>query len=553
MDAVYIVLLFLLFIAASNLLVRFIPLPLPLLQIAFGAALAIVPDSGIHISLDPSLFLLLFIPPLLFSDGWHISRRAFFQEKANILMLALGLVFFTVLGAGYFIHWLIPVISLPMAFALAAVLSPTDAVALGAITGRMHIPTRLMNILRGESLLNDASGLVAFKFALAAAMTGVFVLHQAAISFVLISVGGLLVGVVLSILVSWVRYRFILWKGDLGSTHIVLSLLLPFGSYIIAEHLDVSGILAAVAAGIMMNYTTFNRESSLTTRIQSVAVWGMIEMTFNGAIFILLGVQLPDILRQAPLDVAEAHASSVWTIIWYVMAITTALFVLRFVWIWLVLKLFKIRDLVFRKELQPPVPLKLILITTMAGVRGALTLAAVLSIPLAMPDETDMPARNLTIFLATGAIILSLVVASVGLPFLLKNFKLPGKNKATIEEEMAQIAVANAAIDTLKEIMHSDTVQQAEDSAMRTSLCESLIRYYERKIAMLDEDEATHTLARHASEAQRDYELHAIRSERKALVHLYDTNQISNKTLSALTKDADLREGAITGADIGHF
>lgn len=553
MVAVYIVLLFLALIAVSNILVRFIPLPLPLLQIAFGAALAILPDSGVHISLNPELFLLLFIPPLLFSDGWHTSRKAFFQEKQSIFMLAFGLVFFTVLGAGYFIHWLVPVIPLPLAFALAAVLSPTDAVALGAITGRVHLPLRLLNILRGESLLNDASGLVAFKFALAAMMTGVFVFRDAAVSFVVIAAGGLLVGVALSILVSWVRYRFIVWKGDLGSTHIVLSLLLPFGSYMLAEHLGASGILAAVAAGIMMNYTTFNRDSSFTTRIQSVAVWGMIEMTFNGAIFILLGVQLPDILRKAPLDVAEAQVGSVWTIIGYVLAITAALFVLRFFWVWLSLKLFSLRDYLLRKQPQPAVSFRLILVTTLAGVRGALTLAAVLSIPLLMPDGTDLPARNLVIFLATGTILVSLIVGSAGLPFLLKNLKLPGKSRTLVEEEIARTTMALAAIDAISTLMQSDEVQQSEDREVRILQCENIIRFYERIIAMADEDASISAPAIRTTEAQKEYELLAVRSERDALIALYDADQINNRTLSALIRDTDMREGAITGVDIGHF
>lgn len=542
-----------LIIGVSNVLVRVIPLPLPLLQIALGAALAALPDSGIHISMNPSLFLLLFIPPLLFSDGWHISKQAFAQEKTNILMLALGLVFFTVLGAGYFIHWLIPVIPLPVAFTLAAVLSPTDAVALSAITGRLTMPSRLMNILRGESLLNDASGLVAFKFALAASLTGVFVFKQAAVSFVIISVGGLLVGVLLSALVTWARNLFISWKGDLGSAHIVLSLLLPFGSYIIAEHLEFSGILAAVAAGIMMNYTTFNRRCSLTTRIQSVAVWGMIEMSFNGAVFILLGFQLPDILRKAPLDVLEAQVHSVWEIIWYVVAITTVLFVLRFVWIWVSLKCFALRDIMLRRDRDRSATFKLILVTTMAGVRGAVTLAAVLSIPLLLQDGSDFPTRHLIIFLATGTILLSLLVASIGLLFLLKGFKMPARTKAAIEEEMASVATANAGILAMRNVMQSNTVQGAEDRDVRLKLCESIIQSYQTRIDRLNEDAAISGPAAHASALEKEYQLLAIHSERNELIGLYDGKQIGNGTLETLSRDIDFREGALTGVNIEHF
>lgn len=554
MDTVYIVLLFLLFIGVSNILARFIPLPLPLLQIALGAVVAIIPDSGAHhISLNPSLFLLLFIPPLLFSDGWHISRRVFAQETGNILMLAMGLVFFTVLGAGYFIHWLVPVIPLPAAFALAAVLSPTDAVALSAITGRLHMPARLMNILRGESLLNDASGLVAFKFAIAAALTGVFVLKDAAVSFVFIAAGGILVGVVLSVLVSWLRYRLIKLKGDLGGAHILMTLLLPFASYIIAEHLNFSGILAAVAAGIMMNYTTFTRGSALQTRIQSIAVWGMLEMVFNGAIFILLGLQLPEILRKAPLDVVEANASSIWVIVWYVLAITIALFILRFVWIWLSLQIIAFKNFVLRRKPGAPITLKLILITSFAGVRGAVTLAAVLSIPLSMGDGSDFPTRNLIIFLAAGTILLSLLGASIGLPFLLKNLNLPVKSKAALEEEMAQVAVAEAGIASMQELMLSPAVQEAEDKDVRIGLCNAVIKFYQLRIAALDTDEAVSAPAMLATQVEKEYQLLAIRNERHEMAKLYEANKISNYTLRRLTQDVDLREGALTGVDIESF
>lgn len=553
MDIVYLVLLFLLLIGLSNLLVRFIPLPLPLLQITVGATLALFPESGVHISLNPELFLLLFIPPLLFSDGWHISKSAFFKEKESILMLALGLVFFTVLGAGYFIHWLIPVIPLPVAFALAAVISPTDAVAISAIAGRLRMPGRLLNILRGESLLNDASGLVAFKFALAAALTGVFVLKDAAVSFVFIAAGGLLVGIVLSTLVSWIRFRLVRWKGDLGSAHIILSLLLPFGSYIVAEHLGFSGILATVAAGIMMNYTTFNRERSLTTRIQSVAIWGMLEMSFNGAVFILLGVQLPDILRKAPLDVIEAQVNSTWMLVYYVLAIMLVLFALRFVWIWASLKVFALRDRALRRSPGPPVTLRLLAVTTIAGVRGAITLAAVLSLPLAMSDGTPFPTRNLVIFLAAGIILLSLIIASIGLPLLLKNLSTPEKSKATIEEEMARVAITNAGIAALKDLMQSDTIQHDKDRDMHLACCQQIIDAYQLRIETLSDNEVSRQAALHISQADKRYRLLAIHSEREALIKLYDSRQISNHTLEILSKDADLREGALSGVNIQHF
>ncbi len=240
MQTVYTVLTLLLVVGATRLAAQLLPLPLPLIQIAAGALLAL-PSLGLHIALDPELFLFLFIPPLLFVDGWRIPKREVWRMRWPILMMAFGLVFFTVVGAGYFIHLLIPEIPLAASFALAAVLSPTDALAVSAIT-QGRLPKRLMHLLEGEALMNDASGLVAFKFAIAAAMTGVFSLVDASLNFLLVAVGGLAIGVFLSWSLGRIRAWMISRGWDDPATHVVLMLLLPFASYMVAEHLGVSGI-----------------------------------------------------------------------------------------------------------------------------------------------------------------------------------------------------------------------------------------------------------------------------------------------------------------------
>src|SRR5690606_6654672 len=193
MTEVTIVLVFLLAVVASGFLSRLLRnrLPLPLLQIGIGAGLS---SFGFDVAFEPHLFLLLFIPPLLFLDGWRIPKGAFFQDWKPILTLAIGLVVFTVLGMGWFIHWLVPVIPLAVAFALAAILSPTDPVAVGAMTATAPMPSRLLHILEGESLLNDATGLVCFTFAVAATMTGTFSLANASLSFLFVAGGGVAVG-----------------------------------------------------------------------------------------------------------------------------------------------------------------------------------------------------------------------------------------------------------------------------------------------------------------------------------------------------------------------
>lgn len=254
MATIGIVLAMLAAVVFSGIIVRALPLavPTPLVQIALGAAIAVTTSHAVR--LDPEIFFLLFVPPLLFLDGWRIPKEGLQRDKGMILQLALGLVFCTVLGMGWFIHWMIPSMPLAVAFALAAIVSPTDPVAVSAITERVPISRRVMHVLEGESLLNDASGLVCFRFAVAAAVTGTFSLPDAALTFVRLAVGGVAIGAGLTLAVmyakSWISQRF----GEESGSQVLISLLIPFAAYLLAEHFECSGILAAVAAGIAMSY-----------------------------------------------------------------------------------------------------------------------------------------------------------------------------------------------------------------------------------------------------------------------------------------------------------
>ena len=332
MHAVETVLLVLLLGALTGIVARYIrAIPLPLIQIALGALIA-WPQAGLHIAFDPELFLLLFIPPLLFADGWRIPKREFFALAKPILLLALGLVLFTVLGLGYLIHWMIPEIPLTVAFALAAVISPTDAVAVSAITRNLGMPEKTMHVLEGESLLNDASGLVALKFAVAATLTGMFSWGEVAKEFTWMAVGGLGVGAAIGWGFSHARGTITRRLGDVAATQMVLLLvLLPFAAYIVGEKIGVSGILAAVAAGIATNFADLERSSYISERMQTAGTWSMVEASFNGAIFLLLGLQLPSIIG-VPLHQA---GHDWWILVGYVAVISVALLLMR--WIWLVL------------------------------------------------------------------------------------------------------------------------------------------------------------------------------------------------------------------------
>ncbi len=546
MHTVEIVLLLLTLGAVSGLAARYVPaVPLPLLQIALGAALS-WPEAGLHVRFDPELFLLLFIPPLLFADGWRIPKRELFTLRRPILTLALGLVLFTVLGLGYFAHWMIPELPLTAAFALAAVLSPTDAVAVSAITRRLGMPEKTRHILEGESLLNDASGLVALKFAVAATLTGAFSWAEAGRSFILIALGGLAVGAAAGWAYARARATITRRVGDVAATQtVLLMMLLPFAAYIVAERLGVSGILAAVAAGITTNFADLERSEAIAERMQAQITWTMVESSFNGAIFLLLGLQLPAIIGEGLTHGPHAW----WLLLGYVLAISAALIVLRAIWLALAVR----RSLLAarRSGQMPEQPsLRLMGATALAGIRGAITLAGALSIPLLLPDGSPFPGRELLVFLATGVILVTLVAGSIGLPLLLAGIQQPAEPPHAREERLARIAACEAAITSLKKAGDADTTPpDAEWQARRDEAVGLVARDYRRRIDTLDDtDEGTearakeHVARRRAHVMELELRLTGLRAERAELYRLRRAHRINDDSLRALVQEVDLAE-----------
>lgn len=299
------ILLLILAVSLSGVLAGLFPfkMPLPLVQIGLGIFLACI---GTKMELEPELFMLLFIPPLLFEDGRKTKLTNFIKRIREIIGLALVLVLLTVIGIGYLLYWLVPNISLPAAFALAAVLSPTDAVALGGIVGHGKIEKTKLEILEGESLMNDASGLVSFKFAILVAVGALeFNLFNASLSFVIVAIGGLAIGVIVTWLYSKLLAMVNEWNNNEPTTQIALYCLLPFIAYLTAEHMGTSGILAAVSAGMTVTQTGLIRTASLTARLQSYSTWSMLTFLFNGFVFLILGLQIPKILSDTFYEVSK--------------------------------------------------------------------------------------------------------------------------------------------------------------------------------------------------------------------------------------------------------
>src|SRR4051812_18105446 len=330
MELFLIVLLLLATIGISNFVNHFVPfIPVPLFQIALGVLLVVFP-LGIHVPMEPELFFVLFIAPLLFHDGKNVSRHALWKLRKPILLLALGLVFVTVFAIGYLIYWLIPSIPLPAAFALAAILSPTDVVAVSAISSRVKIPQTIMHLLEGEGLMNDASGLVAFKFAVAATVTGVFSLAEASWSFLVISIGGMVAGAVLSFLIIQLKI-FIRRLGMEDVTiHMLIQLLPPFVIFYLAEHFHLSGILSVVIAGIVHTiYRDRDQSPAMKLQLVSHSTWTVLIYILNGLVFVLLGLQVPDVISEIFKDPLFNN----WEVSKYIFIIAASLFILRFMWI----------------------------------------------------------------------------------------------------------------------------------------------------------------------------------------------------------------------------
>lgn len=543
METVSIVLFLLLAVVVSGAVSRMLPVsvPTPLVQILLGAVIGL--SSSHRVSLDPELFLFLFLPPLLFLDGWRIPKDELFKDIGTVFELALGLVLLTVIGMGFFIHWMIPAMPLTVAFALAAVVSPTDPIAVSAIAARVPIPKRMMHILEGESLLNDASGLVCLRFAIAAALTGSFSAGEAALNFLWVAGAGLFIGVATILCITRAKAAVTKrWGEDTGS-QILVSLLIPFASYILAEHVHASGILAAVGAGLTMTYAEISRQTLAVTRMRRNSVWDTIQFTLNGIIFVLLGEQLPAIVQGAKSTVALTGHVSPWWLAVYVVAIVAGLVALRFSWVWLSLRLTILRQAPRGGGMTSP-SWRLVAATSFAGVRGAITLAGVLTLPLAMTDGTPFPARDLAIFLAAGVIVLSLIIASLTLPVLLRNLTMPPEPSRQAEEDSSRIATATAAIQAIERHQHVLAERHGEADIYVTAGGSVMDRYRERieglRGKQTEEMTTGHVL-------MREFALVGLQAERSALAALVRSRKITSAVAQKMTRELDLAEARYRG------
>lgn len=398
-------------VIVSNVLSHYIvAVPVSLIQVALGLGAALFFHLEINLATD--WFMLLFIAPLLFYDGRNFPRRELWELRGPIIGNAIFLVFVTMLVGGYLIHFLIPPMPLPASFALAAILSPTDPIAVQSLAKRVHLPKGVLHLVSSESLINDASGLIGFKYGIAATMTGTFVLGNAVRDFFYVAIVGALAGLVLISLINLSR-KWLLQQGiNDVILHTILQVLTPFFIYLVVdEFMHASGVIAVVVAGLLSN-TRYNRYIAALPelRIVSERTWDIIVYTLNGIIFLILGIELP----VAMTDTIADHEVSTFQALGFVVVVYLGILIVRTLWIYGYMLLAK-------RSKEGKASWRAALLSGISGVRGAITLVGVLAVPAALSNGDAFPERSLMLFIAAGVVVLSLIVAIIALPLVTRS------------------------------------------------------------------------------------------------------------------------------------
>ncbi|MDU4962416.1 MAG: Na+/H+ antiporter [Sporomusaceae bacterium] len=526
MDLLLLTLLLLFLLLISNIVSHYITaIPSALTQIAMGIALAAAMPE-ISFEMETEWFLLLFVAPLLYNDGSRFSREELWQMRAPILGNAIVLVVLTTLGGGYFIYWMIPGMPLPAAFALAAILSPTDPVAVNGIARRVRLPHQILALVRGESLINDASGLVAFNYAVAAVVTGHFVLSEALLDFGYKFFAGAVLGLALGFGVILVRFA-LRRQGIADVTfHALLQILTPFLVYIVSEEfLGASGVIAVVAAGLVHSLIRERTETILAEeQVLTEHIWSLALFVLNGLVFLLLGLNIPASIS------GEISAWSQGSLrdIGYVAAVSLVILAIRFVWSRWFFCLDYCRSDQARYAIKPD--WRTALLISLTGVRGAVTMAGVLSVPYLLANGEPFPQRPLLIFIAAGVILFTLLAATFCLPLL-------GKKEAG-GKPAADFSLIKKTF--FLEVIRRIKLEMKEEN--RAAAYE-LINEYRSRIRQIDLELSTET--RFQQRRLTAIRLRALKEERLHVRQRRDRQEIDAAVLSLLEEALNRREHAL--------
>ncbi|WP_326720746.1 MULTISPECIES: Na+/H+ antiporter [unclassified Streptomyces] len=512
--------------AACAAAARRTPVPAPLLLVTVGLVISYVPGVPAY-ELDPDIVLPLLLPPLLYTaatDSSYLDLRA---QLRPVALLSVGYVLFATLVVGWAIYLIVPSLPLTAALVLGAVVAPPDAVAATAVARRVGLPSRVTTILQGESLVNDATAITAFKVALAAAVGEGATWAEGIGEFLLAAVGGVAVGLLLMVPLHWLRTH--LKEALLQNT---LSLLIPFVAYGVAEQVHASGVLAVVVVALYLGHRAW--EVDFATRLQEEAVWKMVAFVLESAVFALIGLQLPVVLEK--LGAYEGVDAA-----WYAVALFLVVVVTRFVWVYPATFLPRIFSARIRKREDNPT-WKGPFVIAWAGMRGVVSLAIAFSIPLTIDGGEDFPDRNLILFLTFTTVIGTLVVQGLTLPPLIRLLKLPGRDvqTETLAEANAQAQASRAAEKRLDELLED------ERNALPPPLADRLRTVLERRRnAVWERLGAVNPLTGEtADDTYRRLSGEMIDAERAVFVRLRDLRFIDDEMLRTLLRRLDLEEAA---------
>ncbi len=518
----FLLLLFLVVIFAG--LARVLKVPYPILLVVSGIALSLLPHMP-RFALPPDLVFLVFLPPLLYSAAWTLSWREFQRNFAKIAMLALGLVLATVLLLTWCAGMLLPGFDWRSGLLLGAVVAATDAIAATAIARRVGLPHSIVSLLEAESLVNDGTGLLALQFGVTVLLTGQTPsVIEAVGQLVFLTAGGVFIGLVVGFFMARLE-AFI----DDGPIEIVLSLLMPYGAYILAQTTHVSGVMAVIACGMYMSRQSVTFMSA-EVRLQATAFWDGLTFALNGTVFLLLGLQLPFVLSQI-------HGIPLHTLVLYGGGFSLAMIAIRVLWVLVepyVSHAFGTWLIHSHREASPDK--RQLLVVGWGGMRGVLSLAAAVSLPLTTASGVFQQ-RSFIIFLAFCLIVSTLVLQGLSLPLLIGKLGLAGHAGLIYEEQEARRTMLQEALTHLgrrrsKERYHHGVV-------------EDLMRTYQRRLDAIPSSRTTSTRQYQDGESRREAILDVLKIERETLLRLRDEERIDDEVLRSLQKELDLSESRV--------
>lgn len=542
-----IILILSLLIIANIVSHYFVSIPPSLLQIAAGILAALIIHVKIYV--DTDWFLLAFIAPILFNDGNNFPKRELWKLKGPILGNAIVLVIISTLVGGVFVKFLIPRLPWATAFTLVAVLSPTDPIAVQSIAKKAHIPDKLMHLISGESLINDASGLICFKYGVAATVTGAFSLQNATIDFFHISIVGALVGAAMIWIFNGVRLYLINQGVDDSILHAIIQIIIPFIIYYVAEDVfDVSGVVAVVIAGIL-NISSNHNMSAFTPEIRLITsrTWDLVVYILNGIVFVLLGIEIPFAMQEL------IHNDNINTFFATVLAflIWIMLVVIRFLWSYIYSTFSNNAD--GKIMLWSKTRLYDCLMSGISGVRGAVTMVGVLSLPMTIKGGSPFPSRTLLLFVASAVIIFSLLGATFLIPLLTKNsapvayrgntFSSTADDlddddtEETAPVELTQIEANRLILDkTVKKLRNE--MDDGDTSVYSSVIAEYLYDLRNLGIRGNNQRVVTHQISKRRVKGKKDAELWDIcfNCELEAIDELYDNHEISDESYDLATR-----------------